>query len=194
MPWPAGCRNLQESTRNEWSRPRSRRTQPLRNCISHSRRLLPSFPNKQAEWFRVSVTFTLLQNLNSLPDLQDEGLAYWGPEVADHCAWKEGRKKIKHTIKIKKIDNNKYISPRYYSFHIRCWAAWGNYIARKGSSLLLLFSCGGAQVPPLHCERCGVAAATFLFYLFIINFFLISRLMRPSQCTSVTQEPLLSKL
>lgn len=81
---------------------------------------------------------------------------------------KEEKKKMKHTIK---IGDNKYISPRYYSFHIGCWAAGGNYIARQGSSLLL-FSCGGAQVPPLHCQRCGVAAATFLFlFLLFIYFF-----------------------
>lgn len=41
-------------------------------------------------------TFTLLQNLNVLPDLQDEGLAYWGAEVADHCAWKDGQKQMRN--------------------------------------------------------------------------------------------------
>lgn len=126
----------------------------------------------------VYLTFALFQNLYSFPNLQDQSLTYWWPEVADHCAQKEKKKSMKNSRKIFEI-----IIALIDILTVR-----GNHI--RDEALYLLSS-----LWPLIKHRCHPSAAVspHSLYFEVVAALLISCLMQISK-HSVTQEPLLSKL
>lgn len=191
--WPAGCKNP-PGINAPCSSARSRQTQPLRNCISHWRRRLASFPNKQAEWLRVYVH-------RVLPSLFSR--IWTVSPISRMRAWHIGDRKLQITVWKKKIQKNRRYNKNRWQYNIYNHVIIVFIFNAKLPGEITLQSkvpsgcCSHA--PELRCfpctvSACEVAAATFLLYLLFLCF-LISRFnARAAQRTRSTQEPLLSKL